>query len=97
MCDSITDLLNLDVITLDCPETSDPIFHESPMEVEDDKRDELLLLDSPAPSLELEERDVLLLLDSPMPSPPSAPALPPASDTLHPFGATDIRIMMEEE
>ena len=58
MCDSITDLLNLDVITLDCPETSDPIFSESPMEVKDNERDELLLLDSPTPSLELEEREI---------------------------------------
>ena len=51
VCDSIVDILNLDVIYLDCPGTySDPIFHESPMEVELEKRDELLLLDSPAPS-----------------------------------------------
>ena len=72
MCDSMT---NLDFITLTCPETSDPMFHESPMEVEDDKRDELLRQDSPAPSLELEEREVLLLLDSPTSSPPSTPGL----------------------
>ena len=51
MCDSIMGLLNLDVINLDSPGTySDPIFHESPMEVELEERDELLLLDSPAPS-----------------------------------------------
>ena len=94
MCDSMT---NLDFITLTCLETSDPIFHESSMEVEDDERDELLRQDSPAPSLELEEREVLLLLDSPTSSPPSTPAPPPASNTLHPFGATDIRTMTEEE
>ena len=51
VCDSIVGILNLDVIYLDCPGTySDPIFHESPMEVELEERDELLLLDSPAPS-----------------------------------------------
>ena len=94
MCDSMT---NLDFITLTCPETSDPMFHESPMEVEDDERDELLRQDSPAPSLELEEREVLLLLDSPTSSPPSTPAPPPASNTPHPYGATDIRTMTEEE
>ena len=42
MCNSMSDLLNLDVITLTCPETNDPIFHESPMEVEDNERDKLL-------------------------------------------------------
>merc|ERR1719347_1428051 len=73
------------------------MFQESPMEVEDNKRDELLHQDSPAPSLELEEREVPLLLDSPTSSPPSTPAPPPASNTLHPFGATDIRTMTEEE
>ena len=51
VCDSIMGILNLDVINLDSPGTySDPIFHESPMEVELEERDELLLLDSPAPS-----------------------------------------------
>ena len=65
---------NLDVITLTCPESQDPIFHESPMEVEDDERDELLGLGSPAPSVELEERLLLTLLDSPTSSPPSTPA-----------------------
>merc|ERR1711954_633950 len=94
MWDSMT---NLEFITLTCPETSDLIFYESPMEVEDNKRDELLRQDSPAPSQELEEREVLLLLDSPTSSPPSTPAPPPASNTLHPFGATYIRTMTEEE
>merc|ERR1711954_253138 len=94
MWDSMT---NLEFITLTCPDTSDPMFHESPMEVEDDERDELLRQDSPAPSLELEEREVLLLLDSPTSSPPSTPAPPPASNTPHPYGATDIRTMTEEE
>ena len=47
--------------------------------------------------VEVEERDELLLLDSLAPSPPSAPAPTPASDTLHPFRATDIRTMTEEE
>ena len=42
---------NLDVITLTCPESQDPIFHDSPMHVEDDERDELLGLGSPAPSV----------------------------------------------
>ena len=80
VCDSIVVILNLDVISLYSPGTyNDPIFHESPMEVE------------------LEERDELLLLDSPAPFPPSAPAHSPASDTLQPFGATDIRTMTEEE
>ena len=68
---------NLDVITLTCPESQDPIFHdlhESPMAVEDDERDELLGLGSPAPSVELEEREVLTLLDSLTSSPPSTPA-----------------------
>ena len=65
---------NLDVITLTCPESQDPIFHESPMVVEDDERDELLGLGSPAPSVELEEREVLTLLDSLTSSPPSTPA-----------------------
>ena len=51
VCDSIMGILNLDIINLDSPGTySDPIFHESPMEVELEERDELLLLDSPAPS-----------------------------------------------
>ena len=82
VCDSIVDILNLDVIYLDCPGTySDPIFHETSMEVE------------------LEERDKLLLLDSPAPSPPYAPIPTPATDTdsLHPFGATDIRTRTDEE
>ena len=95
--DPVSDLLNLDVLTLTCQETNDTIFHKSPMEAEDDERDELLRLDSPAPSLELEEREVLLLLDSPTPSPPSTPASPPAPQALHPFSATDIRTMTEEE
>merc|ERR1711954_314559 len=34
-----------------CPESQDPILHESPMEVEDDERDELLGLGSLAPSV----------------------------------------------
>ena len=55
---------NLDVITLTCPESQDPIFQDSPMHVEDNERDELLGLGSPAPSVELEEREVLTLLDS---------------------------------
>ena len=88
---------NLDVITLTCPESQDPIFQDSPMHVEDDERDELLGLGSLAPSVELEEQEALLLLDSPTSSPPSTPAPPPASNTLHPFGATDIRTMTEEE
>ena len=51
VCDSIVDILNLDVINLYSPGTYyDPIFHESPMEVELEERDELLILDSPAPS-----------------------------------------------
>ena len=52
VCNSIMGILNLDVINLDSPGTySDSIFHvESPMEVELEERDELLLLDSPAPS-----------------------------------------------
>ena len=47
---------NLDYITLTCPETQDSIFQDSPMHVEDDKKDELLCLGSPAPSVELKER-----------------------------------------
>ena len=81
--DSILDMINLDVINLDSPGIYlDPIFRvESPMEVK------------------LEERDELILLDSPTPSPPSAPAPTPANDTvsLHPYGATDIRTMTDEE
>ena len=52
VCDSILDMINLDVINLDSPGTySDPIFHvESPIEVELEERDELILLDSPTPS-----------------------------------------------
>ena len=91
---------NLDVITLTCPESQDPIFHnlhESPMAVEDDERDELLSLGSPAPSVELEEREVLTLLDSPTSSPPSTPAPPSAPKTPHPFAATDIRERSAEE
>ena len=65
---------NLDVITLTCPESQDPIFQDSLMHVEDDERDELLGLGSPAPSVELEEREVLTLLDSLTSSPPSTPA-----------------------
>ena len=61
---------NLDVITLTCPKTQDSIFQDSPMHVEDDKKDELLGLGSPASSVELEEREALTLLDSPTSSPP---------------------------
>ena len=52
VCDSIMDMLNLDIINLDSPGIySDPIFRvESPMELELEERDELILLDSPAPS-----------------------------------------------
>ena len=52
VCDSIMDMLNLDIINLDSPGIySDPIFRvESPMEVELEERDELILLDSPTPS-----------------------------------------------
>ena len=52
VCDSIVGILNLDVINLDSPGTySDPIFRvQSPMEVELEERDELILLDSPTPS-----------------------------------------------
>merc|ERR1711954_411636 len=88
---------NLDVITLSCPESQDAIFHESPMAVEDDERDELLGLGSPAPSVELEEREVLTLLDSPTSSPPSTPAPPSAPKTPHPFAAADIRERSAEE
>ena len=52
VCDSIMDILNLDIINLDSPGIySDPIFCvKSPMELELEERDELILLDSPAPS-----------------------------------------------
>ena len=81
---------NLDVITLTCPESQDPISQASPMHVEDDEKDELLSLGSPAPSVELEEQEVLTLLDSPTPSPPSTPVSLLAPTSPHPFAATDI-------
>ena len=88
---------NLDVITLTCPESQDSIFQDSLMHVEDDKKDELLGLGSPAPSVELEEREALTLLDSPTSSPPSTPAPPSAPQTLHPYACIDIRERSAEE
>ena len=52
VCNSILDMLNLDIINLDSPGIySDPTFRvDSPMEFELEEYDESILLDSPAPS-----------------------------------------------
>ena len=52
VCDSIMDMLNLNIINLDSPGIYlDPIFRVlPPMELELEERDELILLDSPAPA-----------------------------------------------
>ena len=55
---------DMDFITLTCPETEDSIAQNSPMNVVDDKEDDLLGPGSPTLSLELEEREVLTLLES---------------------------------
>ena len=52
VCNSIMDILNLDIINLHSPGIySDPIFCvKSPMGLELEERDELILLGSPTPS-----------------------------------------------